>query len=157
MLRTAKTENGTVRGLPADDPRVTVFRGIPFAAPPVGKNRWRVEKHFGKDQVEVVKEFSGTATYSEHIGVTNNTVDFDDTNFEFESDTLFGGRIFFDEIIGVKERKKNWTVKIPKNAQHTIDSLNQEIIRKENLAKLIMGAQHEADSIAKSVVNEKFR
>lgn len=41
MLRTAKTENGTVRGLPADDPRVTVFRGIPFAAPPVGKNRWR--------------------------------------------------------------------------------------------------------------------
>ena len=41
MLRTALTENGTVKGLPADDPRVTVYRGIPFAKPPVGENRWR--------------------------------------------------------------------------------------------------------------------
>jgi len=41
MLRIVKTENGTVRGLPATDPRITSFKGIPFAAPPVGKNRWR--------------------------------------------------------------------------------------------------------------------
>ena len=41
MLRTAKTENGWVEGPPAADPRVTAFKGIPFAAPPVGENRWR--------------------------------------------------------------------------------------------------------------------
>ena len=41
MLRTAKTENGIVRGLPAADPRITSFKGVPFAAPPVGENRWR--------------------------------------------------------------------------------------------------------------------
>ncbi len=41
MIRTAKTENGMVRGLPAADPRITTFKGIPFAAPPVGENRWR--------------------------------------------------------------------------------------------------------------------
>ncbi|MCR5301034.1 MAG: carboxylesterase family protein [Lachnospiraceae bacterium] len=41
MIRTAVTKNGVVRGLAADDPRVTVYRGIPFAAPPTGKNRWR--------------------------------------------------------------------------------------------------------------------
>lgn len=41
MIREAKTENGIVRGLPATDPRITAFKGIPFAAPPVGKNRWR--------------------------------------------------------------------------------------------------------------------
>lgn len=41
MLRTAKTENGVVRGMAATDARTTVFRGVPFAAPPVGELRWR--------------------------------------------------------------------------------------------------------------------
>ncbi|MBO4899932.1 MAG: carboxylesterase family protein [Lachnospiraceae bacterium] len=41
MLRETKTENGKVKGIPGADPRVTIYRGIPFAAPPVGKNRWR--------------------------------------------------------------------------------------------------------------------
>jgi len=41
MLRQVKVENGVVQGLPAADPRVTSFKGIPFAAPPVGQNRWR--------------------------------------------------------------------------------------------------------------------
>ena len=41
MLRIANTENGKVRGLPAADPRITSFKGVPFAAPPVGENRWR--------------------------------------------------------------------------------------------------------------------
>lgn len=35
------TENGPVRGLPAADPRITAFKGVPFAAPPVGALRWR--------------------------------------------------------------------------------------------------------------------
>ncbi len=41
MLRETKTENGLVRGFPGTDARITVYKGIPFAAPPVGENRWR--------------------------------------------------------------------------------------------------------------------
>jgi para-nitrobenzyl esterase len=41
MLRIIKTENGIVQGIPAADPRITAFKGIPFAAPPTGANRWR--------------------------------------------------------------------------------------------------------------------
>ncbi|NLL01102.1 MAG: carboxylesterase family protein [Clostridiales bacterium] len=41
MIRIVKTENGTVKGIEAADPRITAFKGIPFAAPPVKENRWR--------------------------------------------------------------------------------------------------------------------
>lgn len=41
MLREVQTKYGRVRGLPAADPRITSFKGIPFAKPPVGENRWR--------------------------------------------------------------------------------------------------------------------
>ena len=44
MLRQVRTENGLVRGIEAADPRITAFKGIPFAAPPVGRNRWRAPK-----------------------------------------------------------------------------------------------------------------
>jgi len=36
MIRVVKIENGVIQGLPAADPRITSFKGIPFAAPPVG-------------------------------------------------------------------------------------------------------------------------
>jgi len=41
MLRITKTETGMVRGLPGTDARITVFKGIPYAADTSGKNRWR--------------------------------------------------------------------------------------------------------------------
>lgn len=40
-LRKVKTENGWVQGAPSGNTAVTVFRGIPYAAPPVGANRWK--------------------------------------------------------------------------------------------------------------------
>lgn len=47
MLKVVKTKNGYVRGIPSSDPRVISFKGIPFAAPPVGKLRWCPPKPAG--------------------------------------------------------------------------------------------------------------
>ena len=41
MLRIAETESGRVQGYPGTDARITVFKGIPYAAPTSGRNRWR--------------------------------------------------------------------------------------------------------------------
>lgn len=41
LIREVATKYGLIRGLPAADPRVTSYKGIPFAAPPTGGNRWR--------------------------------------------------------------------------------------------------------------------
>lgn len=40
MLREVTTKYGRIKGLPAADPRITSFKGIPFAVPPVGEMRW---------------------------------------------------------------------------------------------------------------------
>ncbi len=41
MLRETKTENGLVKGFPGTDARITVYKGIPYAADTSGENRWR--------------------------------------------------------------------------------------------------------------------
>ena len=40
-LLEVKTDKGWVRGIPGGNQMISIFRGIPYAAPPVGENRWK--------------------------------------------------------------------------------------------------------------------
>jgi para-nitrobenzyl esterase len=67
-VRQVKTEGGVVSGVPGRDPSISVYKGIPFAAPPVGKGRWaapgpvvpwtgvRVGDAFGASCIQVMVE-----------------------------------------------------------------------------------------------------
>ncbi|MBT1162022.1 MULTISPECIES: carboxylesterase/lipase family protein [Bifidobacterium] len=41
VARQVITRYGAIEGLALEDPNITAFRGVPFAAPPVGELRWR--------------------------------------------------------------------------------------------------------------------
>lgn len=41
MKKRVETESGVLEGYFGYDPRITVFKGVPYAAPPVGELRWR--------------------------------------------------------------------------------------------------------------------
>ena len=66
MLTKVQVENGLVEGLPAADPRITSFKGIPFAAPPVGENRWRAPQP-AKNWDGVLKAYEFAPISMQHV------------------------------------------------------------------------------------------
>ncbi len=44
ITQPVKVEGGQISGVPGSDPAIVVFKGIPYAAPPVGDLRWRAPK-----------------------------------------------------------------------------------------------------------------
>src|SRR5580692_1499678 len=56
-----KTDSGSVAGASNQDATVRMFKGIPFAAPPVGDLRWKVAQPPAKwEGVKMATEFSPT-------------------------------------------------------------------------------------------------
>ncbi len=41
LHRPVQTTNGELQGIPGKNPSVIVFRGVPYAAPPIGNFRWK--------------------------------------------------------------------------------------------------------------------
>ena len=61
-------EGGQIQGVVLDDaPGVTVYRGIPYAAPPIGQNRWRAPQPVVPwDGVRICDKFGHPAFQAAH-------------------------------------------------------------------------------------------
>ena len=75
LTQPVKTRSGLVAGLPGKDPAIAVFKGIPFATPPVGDRRWRAPlaapawqgvkkaEQFSNSCIQTIKQESKPWTY----------------------------------------------------------------------------------------------
>ena len=71
MRDPVETESGLVRGISGRDRSVTVYRGIPYAAPPVGDLRWRPPEPPGRwSGVRTAGEFGPMCPQSPHDAAT---------------------------------------------------------------------------------------
>jgi para-nitrobenzyl esterase len=92
MLRQVMVENGLVEGLPAADPRVTSFKGIPFASPPVGENRWKAPQP-AKNWDGVLYAYKFAPISMQHIPGEDPEIIYSrewnvDTSIEMDEDSL---------------------------------------------------------------------
>ncbi len=70
MLRRVMIENGWIEGLPAADPRIISFKGIPFAKPPVGSLRFHAPQP-ASNWVGVWKTYSFAPISMQNFHVMN--------------------------------------------------------------------------------------
>jgi para-nitrobenzyl esterase len=75
-----KTDAGMVSGTSAAAPGVRVFKGIPFAAPPVGELRWRAPQPVARwTDVHRADKFGNVCVQPKGVGRVNVSVDLPDS------------------------------------------------------------------------------
>lgn len=92
MLRQVTTQYGEIKGLAANDPRITVFKGIPFAKAPVGPLRWKAPQPCEKwEGVKYAYEF-GPISMQDTPGVGDGLYDREwhvDSEIPISEDSLY--------------------------------------------------------------------
>ena len=72
MLRSTKVKNGEIKGLPGSDPRITAYKGIPYAQPPIGENRFRAPQP-ASDWEGVFEAYEfGPISFQDQPGIGDN-------------------------------------------------------------------------------------
>src|SRR5262245_7438850 len=75
-----KTDAGLLSGTPGAAPGVRVFKGIPFAAPPIDELRWRAPQPVAKwTGVRKAEKFGAVCVQPKGIGRLNIAVDLADS------------------------------------------------------------------------------
>lgn len=83
-------EGGRIQGVPTETKGVTVYKGIPFAAPPVGELRWKEPQPVVPwDGIKVMDTFGAPAWQAKHTPGGYTPEFFFDGDPEFSEDCLY--------------------------------------------------------------------
>ena len=90
MKRIVETRYGALQGVPSAIQKFTVFRGVPYAKPPVGKLRWRAPEECEKwPGVRLCDKFAPAAMQPEHPKGSFYEVEFYQGGVEVSEDCLY--------------------------------------------------------------------
>lgn len=87
MLRKVKSPSGEIQGFPGGDPRITIFKGIPYAKPPVGDLRWKPTQPVERWEGEYVADQFKSIAWQGKIGLDRAEVytkELNPTAYEYE-------------------------------------------------------------------------
>ena len=84
-IRSGDNVNGKIQGVPSDTEGVTVYKGVPFAEPPVGELRWKAPQDLTEtwDDVRVCDKWGNQAMQPENL---NPVGEFWGDEFYFDED-----------------------------------------------------------------------
>ena len=86
----AKTTAGMVSGVQIPESDIAVFKGIPFAAPPVGENRWKAPQPVDPwEGVRKAEAFMPAAWQSMHQKGSFYDREWENPPFECSEDCLY--------------------------------------------------------------------
>lgn len=90
MKRIVETKYGRVQGVPSAVQKFTVFKGVPYAKPPVGSLRWHAPEECDKwDGVRLCDKFAPAAMQPEHPKGSFYEVEFYQGGVETSEDCLY--------------------------------------------------------------------
>lgn len=87
MLRKVTVESGELQGVAGGNPRITVYKGVPYAAPPVGKYRWRGPQPVEKWEGVRMADHFGPVSMQGQLGMDQSefyTRELHPTAYEYE-------------------------------------------------------------------------
>ncbi|MCQ2571476.1 MAG: hypothetical protein MJ165_00540 [Alphaproteobacteria bacterium] len=151
------TSRGIDFVIPGMSPEFFADAGAKYEPVSSGANRWKIGKFGSNGIMTESMEFTYdgdfyTEDYSsekeERLGNMNSYVDYD-----YDNGTAY---VHFDWVVGVQQRTKDWEGVISDKDKRIIDSLNQEVRKKENIKQTMIEKQREADSIANVITQQRF-
>lgn len=122
----------------------------------LGDGKWQVVKKAKDGTVSTTHVFQDPKEIEIDTVPSNEPQKVGDYAFSYTPGQNYGVHVSSSEVIGVQRRKKDWTIKLPADVQHRVDSLKQEMQEKEALSRQLWQIDSAASAISRVVTEQVY-